>query len=85
MYIYQQKAISHQQAQKNQMMKHEVVMENQMSQQNSKIQQKPNEKTLYALKNPQIMQKQVKSIPKVNEFPIVKKEDILYGKAKPLT
>ena len=56
-----------------------------MSQQNSKIQQKPNEKTLYALKNPQIMQKQVKSIPKVNEFPIVKKEDILYGKAKSLT
>ena len=83
--IYQQQLISHQQVQKNQMIKQPIVMNNQLIQQKSKIQQIPNKQTYFPLTNPQIIQNQVKSVSKVNEFYKIEKEALIYGKAKPMT
>ena len=80
--IYQQQTIPHQQAQKNQMMKQQIVMGNQMIQQKSK--QIPNEQTFFPFTNQQIIQNQVKNVPKVNEFSKRTKEAIFYGRAKPM-
>ena len=66
------------------MMQQQIVMKNQMIQQKSKIQQKPNDQKVFAFTNPNIMQNQIKNIPKVNEFPIIKKEAVLDARAKPM-
>ena len=77
--IYQQQIFSHQQVQKSQMKKQQIIMENKMIQQNSK--QKLNDQSLITFTNPNIIQ--IKSIQ--NEFPIIKKEGLIDTHAKPMT
>ena len=78
--IYQQQSNSHQQAQKTPKMKQQAPMKNQMIQQKPKVQ---NQQTHYVPTNPNIIQKQIKNIPIVNQSSSIKKEAIL--DKKPMT